>query len=174
MVKSFMHCVLCRLPKTEMGVNQQTFRTFFKGTKKSSPRKTFASMGFLAESKRFELSNGFRPLHDFQSCSLDQLGQLSTARLFILYTARKKKSRHFSVLICENFIRQAQKRAPPQVRLFRRRRRTVVSRSLDILKGRRADQKDCSNQSPRKQDFRFSAAKSTRARALFARARVKI
>lgn len=36
-----------------------------------------ATKGFVAESKRFELSNGFRPLHDFQSCSLDQLGQLS-------------------------------------------------------------------------------------------------
>lgn len=128
-------------------------------------------MGFLAESKRFELSNGFRPLHDFQSCSLDQLGQLSTARLFILYTARKKKSRHFSVLICENFIRQAQKRAPPHVRLFRRRRRTVVSRSLSILKGRRAGQKDCSNQSPRKQDFRFFRRPKAHAPAHFSRGR---
>ena len=34
----------------------------------------------MAESKGFEPSNGFRPLHDFQSCSFDQLGQLSTCR----------------------------------------------------------------------------------------------
>lgn len=32
---------------------------------------------FVAESKGFEPSNRFRRLHDFQSCSFDQLGQLS-------------------------------------------------------------------------------------------------
>lgn len=33
--------------------------------------------GFLAEKERFELSNRFSRLHDFQSCALDQLGDFS-------------------------------------------------------------------------------------------------
>ncbi len=32
---------------------------------------------FLAEKERFELSNRFSRLHDFQSCALDQLGDFS-------------------------------------------------------------------------------------------------
>ena len=45
---------------------------------------------FLAESKGFEPSNGFWPLHDFQSCSLDQLGQLSVLRLVIIQKSKWK------------------------------------------------------------------------------------
>ena len=35
----------------------------------------------MAERQRFELWNGFRPLHDFQSCSFGQLGHLSVSEL---------------------------------------------------------------------------------------------
>ena len=43
--------------------------------KQQAPKGTCCS---LAESKGFEPSNSFWLLHDFQSCSFDQLGQLST------------------------------------------------------------------------------------------------
>ena len=34
----------------------------------------------MAEREGFEPSNGFKPLHDFQSCALDQLSHLSLQR----------------------------------------------------------------------------------------------
>ena len=36
-------------------------------------------LDFLAERGGFEPPNGFKPLHDFQSCALDQLSHLSKA-----------------------------------------------------------------------------------------------
>ncbi len=45
----------------------------------------------LAESKGFEPSNTFRALHDFQSCSFGQLGQLSISTLLLDYTLLKYK-----------------------------------------------------------------------------------
>ena len=53
---------------------------------------------FLAESKGFEPSNRFRRLHDFQSCSFDQLGQLSIDQMTrnIIYDFIQKSKQIFS------------------------------------------------------------------------------
>ena len=40
-------------------------------------KSTFSRVFSLAEKERFELSNRFWRLHDFQSCALDQLGDFS-------------------------------------------------------------------------------------------------
>ena len=39
--------------------------------------QTYGGMGILAEGERFELSDGYKPSHDFQSCALDQLSHPS-------------------------------------------------------------------------------------------------
>lgn len=39
------------------------------------PSRSYYSL--MAEKERFELSNRFSRLHDFQSCALDQLGDFS-------------------------------------------------------------------------------------------------
>lgn len=53
---------------------------------------------FMAESKGFEPSNRFRRLHDFQSCSFDQLGQLSIDQMTrnIIYDFIQKSKQIFS------------------------------------------------------------------------------
>ena len=53
---------------------------------------------FMAESKGFEPSNRFRRLHDFQSCSFDQLGQLSIDQMTrnIIYDFIQKIKQIFS------------------------------------------------------------------------------
>ena len=52
---------------------------------------------FMAESKGFEPSNRFRRLHDFQSCSFDQLGQLSIDQMTrnIIYDFIQKSKQIF-------------------------------------------------------------------------------
>ena len=52
-------------------------RLFIPTAKKENP-VTVMVTGFLAEMERFELSRSFCPLHDFQSCALDQLRDIST------------------------------------------------------------------------------------------------
>ena len=39
----------------------------------------------MAEREGFEPSNGYQPLHDFQSCALDQLSHLSAYLTILLY-----------------------------------------------------------------------------------------
>ena len=55
---------------------------------------------FLAESKGFEPSNRFRRLHDFQSCSFDQLGQLSIDQMTrnIIYDFIQKSKQIFRII----------------------------------------------------------------------------
>ena len=45
---------------------------------KHIPRPKGGGYVFMAEMERFELSRSFWPLHDFQSCALDQLRDIST------------------------------------------------------------------------------------------------
>ena len=51
------------------------------GHRKSPPQFYQNYGGLLAESKGFEPSKRFWRLHDFQSCSFDQLGQLSVSAI---------------------------------------------------------------------------------------------
>ena len=55
---------------------------------------------FMAESKGFEPSNRFRRLHDFQSCSFDQLGQLSIDQMTrnIIYDFIQKSKQIFRII----------------------------------------------------------------------------
>ena len=64
-----------------------TMILYHKNTKTAIP--LYQNCGFyLAEKERFELSNRFWRLHDFQSCALDQLGDFSKYSVVALTSAR--------------------------------------------------------------------------------------
>ena len=48
--------------------------------------------GFMAERERFELSSGYKPEHDFQSCALDQLSHLSIKNIKMYYANARRKT----------------------------------------------------------------------------------
>ena len=70
---------------------------FLLSSKKAGHSFCYA-LFFMAESKGFEPSNRFRRLHDFQSCSFDQLGQLSIDQMTrnIIYDFIQKSKQIFS------------------------------------------------------------------------------
>ena len=68
-------------------------------------KSTFSRAFSLAEKERFELSNRFWRLHDFQSCALDQLGDFSkysiVARRLIYHTTSVSVCQYlFSLFLC--------------------------------------------------------------------------
>ena len=67
--------------------------------KQKTGRSKCCALFFMAESKGFEPSNRFRRLHDFQSCSFDQLGQLSIDQITkdIIYDFIKKSKQYFCI-----------------------------------------------------------------------------
>ena len=82
---------------------------------------------FMAESKGFEPSNRFRRLHDFQSCSFDQLGQLSIDQMTrnIIYDFIQKSKQIFSyyskfTLSAHTHIKRSPMRLPsePKTSIF--------------------------------------------------------
>ena len=61
--------------------------------KKDNPLEAVMLQGVMAESMGFEPTNRLWRLHDFQSCSFDQLGQLSNcSNACLLYLNISKKS----------------------------------------------------------------------------------
>ena len=72
-------------------------------TKEQKKRKTRIKAGFLlAERGGFEPPNGFKPLHDFQSCAFDQLSHLS--KLPCYYTKAFHKSQVFFIEKTRHFL----------------------------------------------------------------------
>ena len=67
--------------------------------KQKTGRSKCCALFFMAASKGFEPSNRFRRLHDFQSCSFDQLGQLSIDQITkdIIYDFIKKSKQYFCI-----------------------------------------------------------------------------
>ena len=53
---------------------------------------------FMAERGGFEPPMGFKPIHDFQSCALDQLSHLSVGYSTIILKTDTKIKRKFVVL----------------------------------------------------------------------------
>ena len=96
--------LLCKLSYYRLLLTRLRLAKDYKG---SNPFFTFKqktghsfcyALFFMAESKGFEPSNRFRRLHDFQSCSFDQLGQLSIDQMTrnIIYDFIQKSKQIFS------------------------------------------------------------------------------
>ena len=99
---------------------------FLLSSKKTGHSFCYA-LFFMAESKGFEPSNRFRRLHDFQSCSFDQLGQLSIDQMTrnIIYDFIQKSKQIFSyyskfALSAHIRIKRSPKRLPsePKILIF--------------------------------------------------------
>ena len=91
---SYYRLLLTRLRLAKDYKGSNPFFTFKQKTGHSFCYALF----FMAESKGFEPSNRFRRLHDFQSCSFDQLGQLSIDQMTrnIIYDFIQKSKQIFS------------------------------------------------------------------------------
>ena len=91
---SYYRLLLTRLCLAKDCKGSNPFFTFKQKTGHSFCYALF----FMAESKGFEPSNRFRRLHDFQSCSFDQLGQLSIDQMTrnIIYDFIQKSKQIFS------------------------------------------------------------------------------
>ena len=72
-------------------------RSFINHIKENTrSKKLLAFHKIMAESKGFEPSERLWRSHDFQSCSFDQLGQLSVSvKLFDIITDQKEKIKGF-------------------------------------------------------------------------------
>ena len=102
------------------------------GSKKARYNRAFRKrhlfcLHIMAESKGFEPSNRFRRLHDFQSCSFDQLGQLSIDQMTrnIIYDFIQKSKQIFSyyskfALSAHTHIKRSPMRLPsePKTSIF--------------------------------------------------------
>ena len=120
--------IKCTLPTTKHGILCRFYYGLFTHNENAKTGHSFCyALFFMAESKGFEPSNRFRRLHDFQSCSFDQLGQLSIDQMTrnIIYDFIQKSKQIFSyyskfTLSAHTHIKRSPMRLPsePKILIF--------------------------------------------------------